>query len=78
MSVIRKLEKKIAALKTARDRCSKAFNATNNQVKRESLQLTVETLCYHIAQKEIELQNLLTIPDGQRNDDRPNFKKCTL
>jgi len=77
MSPITELQKKIEALKAARDHCSRAFNQTNNPVKRESLQLTTETLCYEITHKEIELQNLLT-PDGQRDDDRPHFKKRTL
>jgi len=69
MSRITQLQKEIDALKEARNRCSQAFNKTVNRTRRESLQLTTETLCYQIIRKEIELQNLLTIPDGQRNSD---------
>jgi len=69
MSPITQLQKEIAALKEARDRCSKAFNQTYNRVHRESLQLTTETLCYEIVHKEIELEHLLTTHNGQRNRD---------
>jgi hypothetical protein len=71
--------KKIAALKEARDRCLRSYNLSNNPTIKECLQLTCETLVFTIIHDELELtQLLLTTRHGQRNDDRPNFKREPL
>lgn len=79
MSPTTSIEGQIKALKEARRRASELFNVTTNPVKREALQLICETMCYRIAHKEIELQNLLlTTHNGQETSDRQNFRREPL